>query len=262
MSGPQWMPFYVGDYLRDTAHLTTEQHGAYLLLLFACWSMKKLPNDDGKLMAITRCESMEKWLNLRKTLEPFFHGKQGFWHQKRIKNELKKLLESSKQRSENGRKGAATRWQHKVKTNNGNAIAPAMARARVTTATAIEDSSSLRSEESKSRPTGGALLRAAAPENQIFDKGAALLGQGKRGLIRRMVVRHGEKRVRDALAAVSRKQPADPSAYFAACCEKAAHAEPEPTTHHSGPEHPIDEAMRQRVIDRIRADFQTGDPPR
>jgi uncharacterized protein YdaU (DUF1376 family) len=125
MSGPQFMPLYVGDYLKDTQHLTAEQHGAYLLLLFACWSMAKIPNDDEKLMAITRCESMAKWRNIRKTLEPFFKISQGFWHQKRIKKELKKSTQTHNHRSAAGQKGAATRWQHKVKTKNGPAYGPA-----------------------------------------------------------------------------------------------------------------------------------------
>jgi uncharacterized protein YdaU (DUF1376 family) len=41
-----WMPFYVGDYLSATGRLTTEQHGAYLLILLDYWKNGPPPNDD------------------------------------------------------------------------------------------------------------------------------------------------------------------------------------------------------------------------
>lgn len=55
MSGTPFMQLYVGDYLSDTLELTTEQHGAYLLILMTMWGKgAKLTNDPVKLARIAR----------------------------------------------------------------------------------------------------------------------------------------------------------------------------------------------------------------
>jgi uncharacterized protein YdaU (DUF1376 family) len=78
------MPFYVGDYLGDTEHLSTLQHGAYCLLLFSYWKRGGLPDDDRQLAAITKL-SLKAWRHQRATLQKFFHSG---WKHKRVDAEL------------------------------------------------------------------------------------------------------------------------------------------------------------------------------
>jgi uncharacterized protein YdaU (DUF1376 family) len=71
-----WMPLYVGDYLGDTGHLTTMQHGAYFLLMMHNWRKGELPEDDRQLSKIAKLPC-----KYRPTLQDFFHDG---WKHKRI----------------------------------------------------------------------------------------------------------------------------------------------------------------------------------
>src|SRR3954469_11371826 len=83
-----WMPLYVGDYLGDTGHLTTTQHGAYLLLMMHYWRKGGLPDDDKQLSKITKLP-FKIWAEYRETLQDFFHEAGGDpWKHKRIEEEL------------------------------------------------------------------------------------------------------------------------------------------------------------------------------
>ena len=95
------MPLYIGDYLGDTGHLTTTQHGAYLLLMMHYWRKGELPDDDIQLAAITGL-SLREWRKSRFTIQQFFFDG---WCHKRIDDELVKMLKTSKGRSIAGYKG-------------------------------------------------------------------------------------------------------------------------------------------------------------
>jgi uncharacterized protein YdaU (DUF1376 family) len=103
--GAQYIPFYVGDYLRATQHLSTEEHGAYLLLLFSMWANDGvLPFDDRKLARVARL-SLSKWRHIRDEILPFFEIEDGFLTHSKMKKLQKKYNEKCEKLAENGSKG-------------------------------------------------------------------------------------------------------------------------------------------------------------
>jgi uncharacterized protein YdaU (DUF1376 family) len=65
-----WMAFYVGDYVKNTLKLTTRQHGAYLLLIMACWQDGgSVDSDDETLATITKL-AMKDWLRAGPSSRP------------------------------------------------------------------------------------------------------------------------------------------------------------------------------------------------
>jgi uncharacterized protein YdaU (DUF1376 family) len=105
-----WMPVYIGDYLADTMHLTTEQHGAYLLLLFHLWRRGTLPGDNLALAQITGLTA-DAWSNARAVLAEFFEIHDGFWHHRRVERERERIALRQEANTKKARMAALERWK-------------------------------------------------------------------------------------------------------------------------------------------------------
>lgn len=122
MAALPYMQFYVADYLADTAHLTTEEHGAYLLLMFNYWQTgKKIPKD--RLRKIARVSS-DRWPDVERSLSEFFRDTGDFWRHERIEADLELVREAQDQRVRAGKASAEARKREKLSKKkseiNGN----------------------------------------------------------------------------------------------------------------------------------------------
>lgn len=89
-----WLPLYVADYKADTARFSTEQHGAYLLIIMDYWRSGPPPDDDRVLAQITGL-ALAKWKAHRSAISPKFQITRGVWKHKRIDAELEKAQRKS-----------------------------------------------------------------------------------------------------------------------------------------------------------------------
>jgi uncharacterized protein YdaU (DUF1376 family) len=100
-----YMPFFVGDYLKETGHLKAEEHGVYLLLIMHYWVKGSLPNDDEQLARIGKV-TPSKWKNMREIINAFFYDG---WHHESLDEQLAKAAAKVEQT----RLAATSRWQGK-----------------------------------------------------------------------------------------------------------------------------------------------------
>ena len=121
MKADIWMPLYIGDYLADTARLTTEQHGAYLLLIMDYWRSGKLPDNDQVLAQICKL-TPDAWSNAKAMLATYFTIENGFWIHRRIESEIIAANENKDKRHQRAVKGAQARWKKPQENSLSNAI--------------------------------------------------------------------------------------------------------------------------------------------
>lgn len=108
------MPWYIGDFLRDTMHLDHVADGAYRRLIDACWVQKgTLPDDNFLLARITKL-SPHLWKKIRPIMEKFFTVDEAGWRHKRVTAELEIALTHMDNLSRRGVTGAKVRWGEAV----------------------------------------------------------------------------------------------------------------------------------------------------
>jgi uncharacterized protein YdaU (DUF1376 family) len=118
MAAIPYMPLYVADYMADAAHLSTIEHGAYLLLIMTYWQRgEPLPNDDKKLARICRLSPLQ-WKRMKVQILEFFDVSVLQVAHSRIDRELQNV----KTKSLNNRKGGLANAQRTLSERSANAL--------------------------------------------------------------------------------------------------------------------------------------------
>jgi uncharacterized protein YdaU (DUF1376 family) len=127
---------HIGDYAKDTRHLSILEHGAYTLMLDWCYASEKpLPVDEKVLFRLCGAFEKAEQKAVMAVRDEFFVLESQGWTQKRVMEEIGEYQDKKSKAS----KAADMRWQcernadalqtHSVR--NANADANGMPRARV-----------------------------------------------------------------------------------------------------------------------------------
>lgn len=112
-------PLWTDAYLADTGHLTTIEHGAYLLLLITMWRAGgKLPNDDKQLARYARMTAGQ-WARIKPTMMAFFTVSSDGITQGRLTDELGIIKRKSEKQSDS----ANAKWRKENNKRHASASA-------------------------------------------------------------------------------------------------------------------------------------------
>lgn len=111
MAALPYMQLYIADYLADTMHLSAEEHGAYLLLMFNYWQTgKRIPKN--RLAKIARLTN-ERWADVEPSLQEFFCDNGEEWVHLRIEEDLASVREKLTKKSAAGKASVQARRSRK-----------------------------------------------------------------------------------------------------------------------------------------------------
>jgi uncharacterized protein YdaU (DUF1376 family) len=160
-----WMPFYGGDFIGNTLHLSRGELGSYILLLWHHWEHGSLPADEAELRRIARVHDHNHWPSVWRALRGFFHAapdSPGRIVQGRLEAELSKSAKIS-----NKRKDAAKQMHERKRAN------------------AEQKHTQSQSQSQRKKDAAGAAPE--SQEKQLFERGREVLGDSAGGLIAKLL---------------------------------------------------------------------------
>ena len=105
---------FIGDYQRDTAHLSLAEHGAYTLMLDLYYGAENaLPSDRKVLYRMMRADGRVERQAIDAVIDEFWiEGEGGYTNPK-----ADRVLAEAADRSDKAKKSAETRWTNRQATN-------------------------------------------------------------------------------------------------------------------------------------------------
>jgi uncharacterized protein YdaU (DUF1376 family) len=220
-----WMPLLVDKYLGDTTHLTTQQHGAYLLLLMSAWKKDgRLPSSDEQMRNITRLDS-KAWAGSRAVLLEFFALEDGSYVQKRLSSELVRAKANSDQRSRAGKASAEKREAQRKANETATDVERDAPRNSIPIPTPSSEANASDGKPADDSPKAE-LWRAAV---SVLEAGGCPKAQC-RTFMGKLVGDYTFPVVQQAVAAAVTHQPADAREYLKATCQRLKGERVDPIT--------------------------------
>jgi len=202
MAAIPFMPLYVADYMSDAAHLSTLEHGAYLLLIMTYWQRgEALPNDDKKLARICRLTPLQ-WKRIKPQILEFFDVSVLQLSHSRIERELSNV----RAKSLNKRKGGLARAEQM----HSNRLAPAK-----------QSDTDADTEEPLAKANG----HSPDSDKVFWDSAKAFLpGKNPGALIGKWCRDHGKAETARAIGAAQVERAVDPIGYVEGILRKGRSA--------------------------------------
>jgi uncharacterized protein YdaU (DUF1376 family) len=196
---------HLGDYAKDTAHLSMLEHGAYNLLLDRYYSTESgIPADQ--VYRVARARSRAERAAVDAVLQEFFALQDGSWIKNRCEEEITRAHVKISASRLNGKKGGRPKKNPEETQEKPSGFS--VGSENETQQKALQ--SPVSSLQSKS----GSAASADDPRAALFSLGRSILGKGAGSLISKQIAVSSEAAVAAVLGEMAVSSKADPRAYF------------------------------------------------